>query len=122
MKIDKTMFSDSEFLKADEKYRIAKHFDRFVKNGFKEKDFVNSIYEHLHIHCGFIAHYSRIGFYHTYFNGGDLRTFISHFLKIESLDYESYYNYCNVESGNYQDINKVIADILIENNIKEQVI
>ena len=123
MKIEKEMFKDSHFLMAQEKYQIAKHFQRFVKNGFKPNDFLKRVYEHLHLHCGFIAHYNINGFYQTYFNGSksDLRTFAEHFVNPEKLMPfgDTYNNYA--VSGEYEDINKVIADILLENNILEMI-
>jgi hypothetical protein len=122
MKIEKEMFKDVEFMSAEDKYRTAKHFFRFVKNGFQRKDFNKRIYEHSHLHLGFIAHYNIDGFYQEYFNGSksDLKRYAESLINFEN-PFESVYNYSNVEMGNYQDINKVMADILIEFNIKAQV-
>ncbi|HKL23210.1 MAG TPA: hypothetical protein VJ895_00495 [Candidatus Nanoarchaeia archaeon] len=122
MKIEKEQFNDTEFFKAEDKYRTAKHFQRFVKNGFQRKDFNKRVYEHLHLHCGFIAHYNIDGFYQEYFNGSksDLKRFAEHFLNFEN-SFEDVYNYTNIRMGNYQDINKVFADILNEYEIKKQV-
>ena len=52
---------------AKEKEMVAKAFERFLKNNFREEDFTKRLYEHLHLHCGFIAHYDINGFYGTYF-------------------------------------------------------
>ena len=123
MKIEKTQFKDADFFKAEDKYKTTKHFLRFVKNGFRQKDFNKRIYEHLHLHCGFIAHYNINGFYEEYFNDGkgDLKRFAEHFLNFESMPYESVYNGANVNYEPYKDINTLFADILLENNIKKQV-
>ncbi|MHB8879915.1 MAG: hypothetical protein ACYC69_00235 [Thermodesulfovibrionales bacterium] len=59
-------FADSKWLSADEKRKILKQWTGFVKNGFPETSFTNSIYEHLHLHCGYIAHYNKHGFYGEY--------------------------------------------------------
>ena len=122
MKIEKEQFKDVKFLTQQDKYKIAKHFKRFVENGFKAKDFNKSIYEHLHLHCGFIAHYNINGFYHEYFNGSneDLIRFVKNFLNLEHFKgekLESQYNGYNVDYEPYNDINKVLADILITYNI-----
>jgi len=123
MKIEKSDFKDVEFFKAEDKYRTAKHFYRFVKNGFQRKDFNKRVYEHLHLHCGFIAHYNIDGFYQEYFNGSktDLKRFAEHFLNFVN-PFEDVYNYTNIRMGNYQDINKVFADILNKYEIKKQVV
>ena len=123
MEIKKEQFKDVEFFTAEDKYRTAKHFLRFVKNGFQRKDFNRRIYEHLHLHCGFIAHYNIDGFYQEYFNGNkeDLKQFAEHFLNFESMPYESIYNGGNVNYEPYNDITKCLADILLENDIKNEV-
>ena len=123
MKIEKSQFKDSDFFTAEDKYKTAKHFLRFVKNGFERKDFNKRVYEHLHLHCGFIAHYNINGFYQEYFNGSksDLKAFAEHFLNFESMPYESVYNGSNVDYEPYKDITKMFADILLENDIKKQV-
>jgi hypothetical protein len=124
MKITKEQFKDVDFLTSLEKYQIAKHFQTFVKNGFQRKDFNKRVYEHLHLHCSFIAHYNIDGFYYEYFNGSktDLKRFVEHFLNLDNLPYEDVYNGGNVNYEPYSDINKTIADILLENKINKKVI
>ena len=121
MEIKKEQFEDSEFLSMNDKYRIGKHFKRFVENDFARKDFNMHIYEHLHLHCGFIAHYNIDGFYQEYFNGNknDLKRFAEHFVNFECMHYESVYNGANVNYEPYNDINKVFGDVLLENNVKK---
>ena len=67
-------FADSKWLSADEKRKVLKQWTAFVKNGFPETLFTRSIYEHLHLHCGYIAHYNKQGYYGEYWGAyaGDL--------------------------------------------------
>lgn len=37
-----------------------------MKNGFSESLFTSAIYDHLHLHCGYIAHYNKHGYYGEY--------------------------------------------------------
>jgi len=97
-------FKDVKFMTARQKYSVYKLFKRFVENGFLYKDFTHCIYEHLHLHCGFIAHYDITGFYNTYFPDVD-DSFISRFLDGDSYNVFAIY-------GDYADINIAIAEIL----------
>jgi hypothetical protein len=59
-------------MKADEKQKVANDFARFVEAVDFDYDncqklFTKRLYEHLHLHCGFIAHYDQNGFFGTYF-------------------------------------------------------
>jgi len=60
------LFKDSPFLTADEKKNVLHDWNRFIKNGYAWSCFTDRIYKHLSLHCGFIAHFNRIGFYQTY--------------------------------------------------------
>ena len=75
-------FRDVQFMSAREKELVLKAWVRFVRNGLRFEDFRRRLYEHLHLHCQFIAHYDRAGFYRTYFeNGEDTVRFLSQFDK-----------------------------------------
>jgi hypothetical protein len=75
-------FRDTEFMSAREKELVLKAWVRFLRKGLRFKDFSRRLYEHLHVHCQFIAHYDRAGFYRTYFeNGEDTVRFLSQFDK-----------------------------------------
>jgi len=113
--IGNVKFTDTKFMTADDKTRVAKQFKLFVQNGFKREDFSKRLYEHLHLHCGFIAHDNIGGFYNEYFNGdpADLQRFISHFID-ENGNYSS-----QAVWGKYEDIGKFMADIL--KNIREYI-
>jgi hypothetical protein len=50
-----------------QKSKIYKNFVSFLNNHFKPTSFKKDIYEHCHLHCGFIAHYNINGFYGEYF-------------------------------------------------------
>ncbi|MGD0237893.1 MAG: hypothetical protein ABSC55_25590 [Syntrophorhabdales bacterium] len=60
------LLKDSEFMDADQKRKVLTQWDRFIKGGFSFHLFTDNLYQHLILHCGFIAHYNRSGFYATY--------------------------------------------------------
>jgi hypothetical protein len=64
--IEPVDFADSKWLSGDEKRKVLKQWTSFVKNGFPETSFTSSVYEHLHLHCGYIAHYNKHGYYGEY--------------------------------------------------------
>jgi len=71
---------DSKFLSADEKRKVLRHWELFLKSGLQREKFTKPLYDHLIQHCSFIAHYDRWGFYSTYFeNGDDTVAFLSQF-------------------------------------------
>ena len=95
---------------ATERLRVAKQWEVFMRfladgkhtkynataNGtdfgiMAPKEFTNALYQHLHLHCGYIAHYSRHGFYDTYFTGvqQELHDFFRNFEKTEWGGYPS---------------------------------
>jgi hypothetical protein len=68
MKMDSTPdFIDEPFMSAKEKEVVLNAWTRFLKNGCKFQDFTDALYRHLTLHCSFIAHYDRLGFYEFYF-------------------------------------------------------
>ena len=71
---------DSEFMTAKEKKMVLKQWERFLRGGMAEKDFSKRIYEHLYLHCSFIAHYDQHGFYGTFFTDPEQSIeFLHHF-------------------------------------------
>ena len=73
-------FRDAQFMTAREKELVLKAWVRFLRNGLRFGGFSRSLYQHLHLHCQFIAHYNRAGFYQTYFEQGeDTVRFLSQF-------------------------------------------
>ncbi|OHB53683.1 MAG: hypothetical protein A2Y10_13145 [Planctomycetes bacterium GWF2_41_51] len=67
---------------AGEKQLVLQNWKTFLKNGLKREHFTKRLYQHLHLHCGYIAHYNIEGFYSTYFEAGqDAERFFDHFCK-----------------------------------------
>lgn len=62
------MLEDSKFMSAEQKKKVLKQWNRFVEGGFSFHLFTDAVYQHLNLHCGFIAHYNRSGFHSTYWN------------------------------------------------------
>ena len=84
------MFTDTEFMTAREKELVLKNWETFLKDGLQKNHFTKRLYSYLHLHCGFIAHYSRDGFYSTYFEAGeDTQRFFEHFCNhTTTMDYD----------------------------------
>lgn len=105
-------FTNVEFMTAKEKLLVLKGWKTFIKGGFQKKHFTKRIYEHLHLNCSFIAHYSIHGFYETYFeNPKDTTRFVSQF--------DSDKGYRSVElgmsywmSGDYADLNQAMCEAM----------
>jgi len=58
---------DVQFMTAKEKEKVLKQWNLFMKSECAREKFTKSIYNHLSLHCSFIAHYDINGFYSTYF-------------------------------------------------------
>ena len=102
-------FADAQFLSAREKALVLKAWVRFLKNGLREEDFSERLYTHLMLHCSFIAHYNRAGFYATYFeNGEDTTRFLSQFDKrgeCRSIEYGGSWRLVE-----YEDLNRAMIE------------
>jgi hypothetical protein len=71
---------DAQFMTAKEKESVLSQWIRFIKNGFKEGDFCEALYKHLSLHCSFIAHFNKAGFFATYFKRPEMTAkFLSQF-------------------------------------------
>jgi hypothetical protein len=107
-------FKDVQFLTADDKRKIIKAWERFLKNGCRWEDFTERLYHHLMHHCGFIAHYSRAGFYDTYFTEPDgTAHFLSQFDargELKSIEYGGT-RWISGPDGAYEDINRAMIDV-----------
>ena len=103
-------FRDSEFLGADDKRKVLKAWVRFLKGGLCFAYFTKRLYEHLHLHCSFIAHYSRLGFYQAYFERGEtIAQFLSQFDRrgdCRSVEYGG----AGWMQGTYADINRAMVE------------
>jgi len=108
---------DVQFMTGKEKELVLKQWERFLKNGLKWDDFTDRLYKHLTLHCSFIAHYSRSGFYSTYFEDGDdtahfLSQFDTHNAEPggvpKSIEYGMTYW---ATDERYEDINKAMIEV-----------
>ena len=103
-------FRDARFLSAREKELVLKAWVRFLKRGLRLEDFTKRLYEHLHLHCSFIAHYNRAGFYAEYFeNGEDTVRFLSQFDNrgdCQSVEY----GHTVWLQGDYADLNRAMVE------------
>jgi len=60
-------FKSVDYMTDLDKKKIYINFVKFLNNHFKRTLFKKNLYEHFHLHCGFIAHYNINGFYGEYF-------------------------------------------------------
>ena len=67
-------FKDVRFMSAKEKETVLASWERFIRKMSEGKSqeelfrmFSEAIYKHLTLHCSFIAHYDRAGFFQHYF-------------------------------------------------------
>lgn len=107
---------DTQFMSAVEKVRVLKQWETFLKYGCQEKHFLKALYKHLTLHCSFIAHYNRQGFYYTYFeNGEDTAHFLTQFDNRSgtpnSVEYGMAYWY---NDSNMADINTEMCNIAVK--------
>ena len=106
----KYAFRDAEFMSARDKELVLKAWLRFLKNGLRFEDFEKRLYEHLHLHCSFIAHYNRAGFYAEYFERAEeTARFLSQFDKrgeCRSVEY----GWTLWLDGEYADLNRAMVE------------
>jgi len=97
-------FTDVQFMTAKEKMLVLKSWETFLKHGLKKQHFTKRLYEHLHLHSGFIAHYNIWGFYSTYFEAGeDTQRFFEHFCSYTTQNYGA-----NID---YDDLNTAMREV-----------
>ena len=102
--------TDTQFMTAYEKEIVLKQWTTFVRGGFKQIHFTHSLYKHLTLHCSFIAHYNRAGFYYIYFeNPENTQKFIGQFTTGTSVEYGADYWITDKE---YSDINSAMVDVM----------
>tara|TARA_Y100000310_G_scaffold335935_1_gene419200 strand:- start:761 stop:1156 length:396 start_codon:yes stop_codon:yes gene_type:complete len=71
------------------------------------------LYEFIHLHCGFIAHYNLNGFKHTYYEGQEFQTFLEDLKEgcnVYACDMEDNYNYGYTN----KEVKEAIAEILTD--------
>ncbi len=109
------MFTDVEFMTAKEKELVLKNWKTFLKHGLKKQHFTKRLYEHLHLHAGFIAHYNLGTFYSTYFEAGqDTERFFKHFCIHSAQNYGA-----NID---YDDLHTAMREVYskYQSNIEKQ--
>lgn len=114
------MFTDAEFMTTKEKELVLKNWKTFLKHGLKKEHFTKRLYEHLHLHCGFIAHYDIHGFYSTYFGTGqDIQRFFDHFCNYTAANYGRNIDYddLNTAMREVYDMHKDTINTQAENDI-----
>jgi len=100
----------TKFMSAEEKKAVLRDWQRFIKSDFDRKYFTKKLYDHLHLHCSFIAHFNIHGFYDTYFENPESTV---KFLK----QFDKDYGYKSIEYGtaywfkgeDYHDLNSGMA-------------
>ncbi len=107
--VPQAFFSNTEFLSADEKRAVLYDWKKFIKNGYSLTCFTDRLYQHLHLHCGYIAHYNRRGFYDTYWRDNVLEYARQNSLTIRAVP-GTFYNWTSFFVqfqiwGDYFDIN-----------------
>ena len=111
-------FTDAEFMTAAEKSNVLKAWHRFLRSGFEFRQFTKALYTHLIMHCSFIAHYNRTGFYGTYFkHPEDTERFFDQFDHLKGCVSVEYGMTYWIQGGNdvcaqYYDINNAMVDVL----------
>jgi hypothetical protein len=66
---------DEKFMSGAEKQLVLKAWVTFLKHGCRSEHFTERLYDHLSLHCSFIAHFDRHGFYEFYFSHPSERTY-----------------------------------------------
>lgn len=107
---------DVQFMSAAEKRRVLRHWELFLKGGCKFTQFTKALYNHLIMHCSFIAHYNIAGFYATYFESGDdTRRFLRQFDNRDGIPSSIEYGMiCWYTDSDYNDINSEMCRIAVK--------
>ncbi len=114
MEKETIVLKDAEFMSAAEKRAVLRQWERFIANRFNFKDFTKALYSYLSLHCEFIAHFDRAGFYGTYFDDPEdtlrfLRQFDGDF-GFKSIEYGLAVWITN--NAEYGDVNTAMCQIL----------
>jgi hypothetical protein len=71
--VEHLQLRDEEFMSAADKMGVLRAWITFLKHGCRREHFTERLYHHISLHCSFIAHYNRFGFYDFYFTTPDAR-------------------------------------------------
>ncbi len=104
---------DTKFLSAQEKEKVLRQWNLFLKSGLSKDRFTKALYNHLIMECSFIAHYNIHGFYSTYFEEGeDTVKFLSQFDNRNGIPKSVEYGMtCWYTNPDYNDINSEMCKI-----------
>ncbi len=101
------MFTDTQFMTARDKELVLKVWQTFLRHGLKREHFPKRLYQHLHLHCGFIAHYNLGGFYSTYFQAGqDTELFFEQFCSYTIRNYGANSDYDDLNTAMRQEYDR----------------
>lgn len=107
----RNLFTDARFMSAAGKRRVLTDWARFLKSGFAEGRFTKALYEHLHLHCSFIAHFDRAGFFAFYFTDPSAtQRFLDQFDKTKGCHSVEYGDAQWIGDDDYRDINVAMVD------------
>lgn len=111
-------FKDSEFMTAREKRLVLANWKTYLKHGLKQKHFTRRLYNHLHLNCGFIAHYNIGGFYATYFeHGADTVEFFKRFCDAASYSWAADYKDLNMAMLEVYQVHQAVIDKRVSQDI-----
>ena len=110
MKMD-YQFKDVRFMTAADKRNVLRQWIAFLKSGFAATRFMKSLYEHLTLHCSFIAHFNRGGFYEAYFkNPSDTERFLNQFDRSKGCRSVEYGDAGWLNDEEYRDLNGAMVE------------
>ncbi len=118
--MDTSHFADAQYMTAQQKRRVLGDWVRFFAGGMEIKRFTKVLYEHLIQHCSYIAHYSRTGFFDTYFADPEaLQRFLDQFDRSKGCVSAEYGNTYWIRDGNdvseqYYDLNAAMVDAVAD--------
>lgn len=101
-------FTDAKFMSAKDKEIVLKQWRRFLRTSFKREAFTDRLYKHLTLHCSFIAHFDRAGFYSVYFD--DMKSMTRRFIRQFQSGVSAEYGMTYWLDGDMSDINRAMME------------
>ncbi len=118
--IDTSHFTDAQYMTAPQKRRILGDGVRFFETRMDSKRFTKRLYQHLTLHCEFIANFNRRCFYETYFADPEaLQRFLDQFDRSKGCVSTEYGMTYWIRDGNdvsqqYYDLNNALVDAITD--------
>lgn len=98
------MYPETKFMTSAQQERTFKTFKKVIDK--RDSSLIDkNLYEHLHLHCGFIAHYDIHGFRATYSGIEGFRDFVKHF----DLNNQKMIYWRHWLCGDYKEVNTDMA-------------